>query len=203
MFGDPAVNPMDWNAYTLEEIAEIRGGIQMCRDRQPMYHPKPYLTVRNVYDGYLDLSDVRYMEVHDNELSKWLLRPGDLLVLEGNGRKENVGRAAIFNGEIENCVYQNHVFRVRINTSIMLPLFAMTYLNTPQMKDQFFQVARTTAGINSINTSQLKSLKMICPPIESQDKFIGIINKAQELRQRLKDMNTEELATSLAHTAFQ
>jgi type I restriction enzyme S subunit len=174
----------------------------MCKDRRPTYHPRPYLTVRNVYDGYLDLSDIRYMEVDDCELPKWLLRRGDLLVLEGNGRKENVGRTAIFNGEIENCVYQNHVFRVRINKSVILPEFGMTYLNTPQSKDKFFQAARTTAGINSINTSQLKSLKIFCPPIDLQDKFIKIVNKVERIRHRLRDINIDRISISMGQYSF-
>ncbi|MFZ0512519.1 MAG: restriction endonuclease subunit S [Candidatus Nitrosopolaris sp.] len=191
MFGDPAINPLEWNTYTLGELAEIRGGIPLCKDRRPLNNPRPYLTVRNVYAGYLSLSDIRYVEINDNELLKWVLKAGDLLILEGNGGRTNVGRTAIFRGEMENCVHQNHVFRVRFRNSVVLPTFATTYLNSPQIKSKFFELARTTAGINTINMGQLKSLTMYCPPVELQEEFgkvaniIDMIKIKQECLQRM------------------
>jgi type I restriction enzyme, S subunit len=181
IFGDPAINPFEWHTYNLGELAEIRAGIPLSKARRPLNSPAPYLTVRNVYAGHLNLSDVRHIEVNDNELSKWALKAGDLLILEGNGARRNVGRTAIFNGELSNCVHQNHIFRARLKDSVILPIFAMTYLNSPQVKSKFFQFARTTSGINNINLTQLKSLSVYCPPIDLQEKFVKVAKVIQEL----------------------
>jgi type I restriction enzyme, S subunit len=184
MFGDPEVNPFKWRTYDLGEIAEIRAGIPLSKDRRPLNNPAPYLTVRNVYAGYLNLSDIRYIELKEGELSKWALKDGDLLILEGNGARTNVGRTAIFRGEVPNCVHQNHIFRARFKDSVILPICAMTYLNSPQVKSEIFQFARTTSGINNINMAQLKSLTIYCPPLDLQEKFVKIAKKIDELRLR-------------------
>lgn len=204
MFGDPAINPFKWKTYHLGELAEIRSGIPLSKARKPSHNPVPYLTVRNVYAGYLSLSDTRYLEVNDDELTKWALKAGDLLVLEGNGARENVGRTAIFNGEIPNCVHQNHIFRVRFKDSIVLPIFAMTYLNSPQVKSQFFQFARTTSGINNINMTQLKSLTIFCPPIGLQEKFVTVANAINQLRLRQENFlsTITNIMASLTNKSF-
>ena len=125
------------------------------------------------------------------------------LVLEGNGAKENVGRTAIFNGELPNCVQQNHISRARFQDSI-LPIFAMTYLNSSQVKSQFFQLARTTSGINNINMTQLKSLTIFCPPINLQEKFVKVANAINQLRSRQESfLNTvTNMVDSLTNKFF-
>ncbi len=140
------------------------------------------------------------MEVSDDELSKWRLMADDLLVLEG-GDREDVGRTAIFNGELQNCVHQNHIFRVRVNTSIVLPLFTMVYLNNPQVKMKFFQFAKATTGINSINKTQLRSLKLYCPPIQLQERFVKIANMFEVIKQKQNHskQRIRQLINSLTH----
>ena len=203
MFGNPSIKPKVWSYRRLEELADLRGGIQLSKDRRPKGHPRPYLTIRNVYADQLDLSDVRYMEVADDELERWRLEIGDLLVLEG-GDREDVGRTAMFRGELENCVHQNHVFRVRVNRDLLVPEFVMSYLNGDYVKSQFFKMAKATTGINSINMTQLKSIELPCPPIRLQKDFARITDFLNNLRQRQNDSALEivQLFNSLLFQAF-
>ena len=113
MYGHPETFSSRWERQQLVKIADIRAGIPLSKERAPQLNPTPYLTVRNIYAGILNLSDVRYMEVSDVEFSKWALKAGDLLMLEANADRNQVGRTAMFNGEIVNCVHQNHLFRIR------------------------------------------------------------------------------------------
>ena len=78
----------------------------------------------------------------DSELERWLLKPRDLLVLEG-GDRDDVGRTAIFQGELENCVHQNHVFRVRVKRDVAVPEYIMWYMNSRFAKSQFFIMGKS------------------------------------------------------------
>jgi type I restriction enzyme S subunit len=203
MFGDPATNPKRWPVHRLVELAELRGGIQLSKQRRPKNFPRPYLTIRNVYSGRLDLSDVRYIEVPDNQLERWILKPGDLLVLEG-GDRDDVGRTAMFRGELRNCVHQNHVFRVRVNKDLLVPEYLMHYLNSDHVKSQFFMLAKATTGINSINMTQLKSVGVLCPPIAIQEHFAHFVERVALLNGRQIQSATEinEFFHSLMRKAF-
>ncbi|MGI0086807.1 MAG: restriction endonuclease subunit S [Nitrosotalea sp.] len=203
IFGNLATNPNSWPCYRLSELTELRGGIQLSKERAPKSHARPYLTIRNVYAGRLDLSDVRQMEVSDNDLEKWCLKSGDLLVLEG-GDRDDVGRTAIFQGELENCVHQNHVFRVRVNQDFLMPEFLMYYLNSDFIKAKFFVMAKATTGINSINMTQLKSIEVICPPMEYQKEFFHVLEKVGTLKniQKQSKDNVNNLFDNLMQKAF-
>ena len=162
----------------------------------------PYLTVRNVYAGYLSLSDIRYIQVNDAELSKWALKTGDLF-LRATVRKKMSAEQRSSTENYLICVQQNHISRARFQDSI-LPIFAMTYLNSSQVKSQFFQLARTTSGINNINMTQLKSLTIFCPPINLQEKFVKVAKAINRLRSRQESfLNTvTNMVDSLTNKFF-
>jgi type I restriction enzyme S subunit len=104
--------PKSWEAVTIQEI----GDVQLGQQRAPKYSiglmPRPYLRVANVYDGYLKLDDVLEMDFPERDLYKYLLKPGDILLNEGQSL-ELVGRSAIYNGEIEGCCFQKTLLRFR------------------------------------------------------------------------------------------
>ena len=71
----------------------------------------PYLRVANVQDGFLDLSEIKTIEVLPEDVDEYHLEDGDILVTEG-GDPDKLGRGAIWRGQVERCIHQNHVFRV-------------------------------------------------------------------------------------------
>src|ERR1022692_1369670 len=94
-------------------LAEVRGGIQKGPHRAPGANPVRYLTVAHVHRNRILTDSPRYFEVSPDELERWRLLRGDVLIIEGNGSADQIGRTALFRGEIENCVHQNHVIRIR------------------------------------------------------------------------------------------
>jgi len=62
------------------------------------------MRVANVKDGYLDLAEVKTIEIKRSEVDKLLIRPGDLSMTEG-GDPDKLGRAALWAGEIDACVH--------------------------------------------------------------------------------------------------
>ena len=105
--------PPSWVMPRLDEVADIRLG----RQRSPKNHTgsrmRPYLRAANVTWGGFDLSDVKEMNFTEPESETYELRPGDVLVAEASGSASEVGKPAIWRGEIEGCCFQNTLIRVR------------------------------------------------------------------------------------------
>ena len=86
----------------------------------------PYLRVANVQDGYLDLTEIKTIELRSTEVERYKLYPGDVLVTEG-GDFDKLGRGFLWNGEIPECVHQNHIFAIRAHKDILMPEY-LAYL---------------------------------------------------------------------------
>jgi type I restriction enzyme S subunit len=102
----PFAIPSGWTWRSIGEVGEVRLG----RQRAPKYHSGPdmrhYLRVANVLEDKLDLSDVKTMNFTSEEVGRYRLVIGDILLNEGQAL-DLVGRSAIYHGEIENCCFQN------------------------------------------------------------------------------------------------
>lgn len=115
--------PIDWNVSTFGTQFIIQLGKMLDSERNQGI-PKPFLGNRAVRWGEIDVSDLDEVRLTPRDLQRFRLRPGDLLVCEGG----EVGRAAIWNGSIEECYYQKAVHRLRpIGTYNVL--FAMYWLH--------------------------------------------------------------------------
>src|SRR6185437_5937113 len=122
--------PTGWCESRIEEFCTVQGGIQKTPLRQPVSLHFPYLRVANVQRGSIDVSEMARYELSLGELDKWRLDAGDLLVVEGNGSESEIGRCAIWRGEVADCVFQNHLMRVRPEQHEQVDYLAL-YLNSP------------------------------------------------------------------------
>lgn len=154
------------------DVATVTGGIQKSPARAPQSFHRPFLTVRNVMRGYLDVSNVERMEVTPAELNRLQLRSGDLLVVEGNGSREQIGRNALFRGEIDGCVHQNHVIRVRPRRDLLNPDYLSLYLNSRQGMEQMLQRAMTTTGLHTLSVRKIESLEFPVPTLAEQNAAV-------------------------------
>ena len=92
----------------ITDFFEISSGLTKNSKRNELPIKRPYLRVANVYYNKLDLSEIKSIGVNENEITKTTLKQDDLLFVEGNGSKEQIGRVAIWDGSIEGCLHQNH-----------------------------------------------------------------------------------------------
>ncbi len=74
---------------------------------------RPYLRSANVTWKGIDLSDVKEMNFDPSEAVEFQLEPGDLLLNEASGSPNEVGKPAIWNGELDGFCFQNTLLRVR------------------------------------------------------------------------------------------
>ncbi len=203
MFGDPVTNPKGWPTKALCELAEVGGGLQVTSARAGNPISLPYLRVANVYRDRLDLKEVKEIRVTPTERERALLRSGDVLVVEGHGNPEELGRAAVWNGEISVCTHQNHLIRVRGDTRFVRPAFLSAFLNSSSGRAQMLRLGKTTSGLNTISTSNVRSVILVAPPLNLQDRFERFVDRVRGLALRMQERrHDEDLFQSLVVRAF-
>lgn len=178
----------------IDETCEVRGGIQKSSGRTPGANPRRYITVAHVQRNSIYVGDPRYFEVSDEELERWRLLPGDVLVIEGNGSSEQIGRAALFRGEIEDCVHQNHVIRIRPNPDKLLPEYLNIYLNSSIGRGQMLERSRTTSGLFNLSVGRIKELEIPVPSLAEQCRGVAEVGNLDSIIGPLVRLQSETAA---------
>ncbi len=161
----------------LSALAEIQGGIQKQPKRRPRDNHYPYLRVANVQRGKLDLTVIDRMELFGEELSRLRLLKGDLLIVEGNGSPSQIGRMAVWDGSIEDCVHQNHIIRARLGPSV-LPEWVDLVWNSPSGQDAVRAVASSTSGLYTLSVGKVGRIELPVPSIPDQRALVSWVSRA-------------------------
>ena len=163
----------------------------------------PYMRVANVQDGYLDLTEIKDIEVLPSDIEKYALQKGDILLTEG-GDPDKLGRGAVWNGQIPKCIHQNHIFRVRVNGEYLIPEYVSALIGSTYGKKYFLKSAKQTTGIASINSTQLKNFPVLIAPLELQFKFAKVVSQIEKITesQQKSLLEINNLFDSLSHEAF-
>ncbi|MFQ2173616.1 restriction endonuclease subunit S [Aeromonas rivipollensis] len=199
IFGNPITNSKGWDEVTLKEIADIRSGVTKGKQvKESDSITLPYMRVANVQDGYLDLSSIQKITVSKRDAEKCKLEKGDILLTEG-GDPDKLGRGHVWNGEIENCIHQNHIFSVRIiDREYIRPEFLSAVISSLRGKQYFLKMGKQTTGIATINKTVLSNFMPFVPPVDIQDKYLNIVRKVKGL-----PMYNEYDYTNLFHSLSQ
>ncbi|MGW3423522.1 restriction endonuclease subunit S [Streptomyces phaeochromogenes] len=168
--------PAGWDWVNLAQVCDVTGGIQKQAKRRPVQNKFPFLRVANVGRGSLDLGDIHEVELFEGELERFRLTNGDLLVVEGNGSPDQVGRAALWHGAIKDAVHQNHLIRVR-PTSVIDPRFLELLWNSPDISAQLLRVAQSTSGLYTLSTSKLNRVEFALPPLAEQRRIVEALEE--------------------------
>jgi len=164
---------------TLETVAAISYGVQKSPANRPGMHARPYLRVANVQRGRLDLDEIKTINIPDADMPGLRLEVGDILFVEGGIRPE-LGRAALWNGEISDCVHQNHIIKARPQRACLLPDFAVAWFNSQAGRDHFFKAGKTTSGLWTINSTVIRTAPIPLPSLAIQQSLTTTLNIAQE-----------------------
>ena len=205
MFGDPVKNPKDFNSVKLGDIGDVSSGLTLnSKRRNNKDNLFPYLRVANVFRNKLNLNEIKLIHASDVEIDKIMLKNNDILIVEGHGNIKEIGRSAVWKGEIPNCIHQNHIIKVRLNEKYMQSFFLSYFLNIYGNNGYFPSKSRTTSGLNTISTNKVRNAKVILPPIELQQKFGQIVTKFNQIRELQKHsmQNIDKLFDALMQKAF-
>ena len=200
MFGDPIMNPKGWKEVTIGEVVtEVRYGTSKPSVEGGKY---PYLRMNNLSaDGHLDLNDLKYIDVTDDEIEKCVVRKGDVLFNRTNSI-DLVGKTAVFDLS-EDMVIAGYIIRVRLNEKLM-PEVLSQYMNLEALKDILRGMAKGAVNQANINAQELKSIRVYLPDLELQKQFVEIknrIDKSKVAVQKALD-ETQTLFDSLMQEYF-
>lgn len=178
--------PKEWAVQKLGSMARIVSGVTLgSKENASSRLEVPYLRVANVQDGYLDLAEIKTVRITRKELEQLRLQVGDVLMNEG-GDFDKLGRGAVWSGEIEDCVHQNHVFRVRTDSSILLPYFLAFYSESSFGKKYFLISSKQSTNLASINSTQLNNYPISLSSLEEQQAIIERISAANGRIEQMK-----------------
>jgi type I restriction enzyme S subunit len=163
-----------WPSKALGDLSEIRLGSQVPRRGAAVVGvSRPYLRAFNVRRGSVDLGDVREMYLSPASAEALTLRRGDLLFVEGSGSVSEVGRAALWDGEIPDAVHQNSVIRARLQTEDLAPAFVVTWFNSKAGNEFIRQQATTTSGLYHIGANKLAQIPVPIPGLQLQLEIVS------------------------------
>ena len=185
-----------WPRRPLGELFEIGAGKTMSAAARNGVHKIPFLRTSNVLWDEINLSSVDEMAIPERELPAKLLRPGDLLVCEGG----EIGRAAIWNGEVEPMAFQNHLHRLRPIVEDVEPRFYVYFLQSAFTQLGLFEGAGNRTTIPNLSRSRLAALEVPLPSLEEQRVTVtalGLVRKAIRTHDRKRAVLNELFGTML------
>ena len=200
MFGDPIRNPKGWKVVTIGDIVtEVRYGTSKPAVEGGKY---PYLRMNNLTaDGHLDLNDLKYIDISDDEVEKCVVRKGDVLFNRTNSI-DLVGKTAVFDLQ-DDMVIAGYIIRVRLNEKI-LPEVLSQYMNLEALKDILRSMAKGAVNQANINAQELQSIRVYVPDIELQKQFVEMKDQVDKSKSKIQKSleETQLLFDSLMQKYF-
>ncbi|MBT3256929.1 MAG: restriction endonuclease subunit S [Deltaproteobacteria bacterium] len=168
--------PAEWNCIPLEEVACVQTGLAKNNKRnQKNPIELPYLRVANVQDNFLDLREIKTIEVEKSVVERSLLKYGDVLLTEG-GDFDKLGRGTIWKNEIAPCLHQNHIFAVRCKKDELNSYFLAALSSSNFGRRYFILSSKQSTNLASINSTQLKKFSLPLPKLTEQQKITTILS---------------------------
>ncbi|WP_437940611.1 hypothetical protein [Sorangium sp. So ce341] len=200
--------PEGWCWTTLAQLGQVSGGLTQNAKRNALNLRLPYLRVANVYANELRLDDVAEIGVDESEIQRALLARGDLLVVEGNGSPDQIGRVATWDGSVARCLHQNHLIKVRFEP-VSLSSWAMFWLLSPEGRSVIQQVASSTSGLHTLSISKVSALPVPLCPIAEQERIRAEVDRLLSLTSAMLDsveageLRASRLRQSILKWAFE
>ena len=183
--------PKGWKWVRLGDVFDVKQGVAMSPTRRQGITPHPFLRTLNIQWGRVDLSNLDKMDFNNDEIKSLKIEEGDLLVCEGG----DVGRTAIWRGELDDCLYQNHIHRLRQKDDSVIPDFYLYWLQAAILVFHAYQGKNSTTTIPNLSGGQLKSFLMPLAPKNEQNQIVNALNERIPTVEQLNKTIQEELDT--------
>jgi type I restriction enzyme, S subunit len=183
---DPAIDgrtlpiyslPGEWEWKAVSRVCQVSGGLTKNSARKSTPLQVPYLRVANVYTNELRLNEFSTIGCTNAELQKTQLLADDILVVEGNGSLDQVGRAAIWHNEVPNCSHQNHIIRLRPCEGIM-PEFVLYWFMSPEGRARIERLAASTSGLHTLSISKIAGMPIPLPTRQRRQEIVEYLQTA-------------------------
>ena len=197
--------PAGWVWATLAQLGEVRLGRQRSPKRATGPNMRPYMRAANVtWDG-LDLSDVKEMDFTPAEYETYGLLAGDILLSEASGTADEVGKPAVWNGEVDDCCFQNTLIRVRAESELVPYLFH--HLLSDARTGALGRAARGV-GIHHLGAQRAETWVVGIPPLAEQHRIVAEVERRLSVIQQAETAveaslrRAERLRQSILKRAF-
>lgn len=156
-------------------ISDIRYGTSKKCDYQG--GQTPVIRIPNISDRKLDISDLKSADFTENELKTLALKAGDILVIRSNGSLDLVAKPALVGHQYEGFLYAGYLIRLRCDKKMIIPDFLLNILSSRVVRNVVELGARSTSGVNNINSKELASLEFLLPSIEEQTEIVRLVDQ--------------------------
>jgi len=201
MFGDPITNQNGWPIGTIRDlISEVKYGTS--KKASSVQKKFQILRMNNItYNGEIDLTDLKFIDLEEEDKKKYLAQKGDLLFNRTNS-KELVGKTAVFDRETPMAV-AGYLIRLRTNHNAS-PHYISSYLNSNHGKTTLLRMCKNILGMANINAQELQEIKIMIPPKSLQDEYSKLSFKVREKKKKQLQLalSEETLFNSIAQRAF-
>jgi type I restriction enzyme, S subunit len=166
--------PEHWSVCRLKHVAVIQSGIAKGKDVTGKNTiSAPMLRVANVQDGYFNLNEIHNIDIEKDQLERYLLKSGDVLMNEG-GDNDKLGRGAVWRSEIPNCIHQNHVFAIRTNG--IEPEWLDILTRASYAKFHFYRQSKQSTNLASISSTNIKETTILVPSQTERTNILKFLN---------------------------
>ncbi len=173
---DTALLSLDAKWGHLSHVATLQTGITLGGRALPGAVEYPYLRVANVQSWGVDLSEVKTINVVETDARRSMLRKGDVLMTEG-GDRAALGRGCVWNGEIDPCLHQNHIFAIRPDERLV-PEYLVYVLESRIARTYFESTRRQTTNLSATNSTLVRQFRLPLPSPSEQERIVAELNGA-------------------------
>lgn len=183
--------PKEWEVVRIADAFEIQLGKMLNKFAKTGKLSAPYLGNRAVQWDFVDISAIEVMDFNPYERQKFSLLPGDLLVCEGG----DVGRTAMWRGEIDGCYYQKAIHRLRPKSADALPSFMLRFMRFAR-DNGYFREFTSQSSIAHLTQEKLGSISMLLPIKDEQrqiaERFDALDKIIQTEQSRLDKLHQQK-----------
>lgn len=199
--------PAGWRVVSVGEVVDsLRyGTARKCSSEK---RGSPVLRIPNVVGGTVNHSGLKYTELPSAEAKQLRLEVGDILLIRSNGSVSLVGRCAIVREPERGFAYAGYLIRIRPCAHVVAPEFLALSLGSYGVRCQIELQARSTSGVNNINSDEVRALRISLPPLPEQREIVrranGLVASADQVEWRIAKAQSEvdQLCPSLLAKGF-
>ncbi|CAI8815283.1 restriction endonuclease subunit S [Pseudomonas sp. IT-P4] len=135
------------------------------------------LRIPNISENGINIDDLKYSNFSETENKKLSLRKGDVVLIRSNGSVSLVGRSAVIGSKEEGLLFAGYLIRARINIEKAIPEYVNYWLKSPAIRQDIELTARSTSGVNNINSEEIKSLTFTMPSLAEQTEIVDRVKQ--------------------------
>lgn len=196
-----------WHEFFMRDVLEsLKYGTSKKCDYEPV--GRPVLRIPNIGNGFICRDDLKYATFDEKEEKSLALEKGDLLLIRSNGSLDLVGKVAMVSERETGFLYAGYLIRLRVAKDLVLPEFASLWLSSPRVRDYIKLTARSTSGVNNLNSEEIGDIRIAVPLREEQEEIVRRVDALFALANKVEAKYTtaraqvDKLTPALLAKAF-